>query len=97
MGETALAYGLLISICYLIKVSSFPYFQLLLVLGLMNSISPWSITNLVMLCAGIMVICNHFLKVSVLTYPAIFICYLSVMLFNERNKTKLLFIAAFAI
>ena len=58
----------------------------------MISVSPWTLSNLLLLTAGIIVICNNYLKVAVLTYPAIIICYLSVMLFNEKNKQKIIFI-----
>ena len=61
----------------------------------MNSITPWSFSNLIMVIAAIIVIANYFLNVSVLSYPAIIICYLSVMMFNERNKEKIMIILVF--
>ena len=39
-------------------------------------------------------IINNYLGLSVLTYPQILFCYLSVMVFNERHKIKILFLLA---
>ena len=92
-----IAYGVTIGICYLISVGNFPYFELFFILGLMVSISPWSNSNLLMVCAMIITICNHYLNVRILTYPSIIICYLSTMIFNEEYKIKIIFILVLVI
>lgn len=92
LGELVLGYGVTIGLMYLIKVSQFPYFYLLLMFGLMNSVSPWSPSNLIMLVGCGIIIGNFFLGVQVLTFPAILVCYFAVLIFNEHHKHKLLFI-----
>ena len=92
-----IAYGVTIGICYLISVGNFPYFELFFILGLMVSISPWSNSNLLMVCAMIITICNHYLNVRILTYPSIIICYLSTMIFNEEYNIKIIFILVLVI
>ena len=63
----------------------------------MVSISPWSHSNLLMICAMIITISNHYLNVRILTYPSIIICYLSTMIFNEEYKIKIIFILVLVI
>lgn len=60
----------------------------------MISISPWSSTNLLMLTAIIITICNKYLTIGVLTYPSIMIIYFAVMILNEEYKVKIIFILA---
>ena len=62
------------------------------ILGLMASITPWTTSNLLLVTAMIITLSNHFLNVTILTYPAIIICYLSTLIFNEEYKVKIIFI-----
>ena len=48
----------------------------------MFSITPWSFSTLLLGSAMIIAICNHYLNVTILTYPSIIICYLATMIFN---------------
>lgn len=45
-----------------------------------------------MLIAIAIVFGDHFLNISVFTYPSIIICYYSVLAFNEKYKKKQLFV-----
>lgn len=92
LAEVFIAYGLTIGLMYLIKVSDFPFFLILFVFGLMQSIYPWSFTNIIVLLSCAIIIANYFLKIKVLSYPAILICYFSVLLFNEHHKRKIFFL-----
>ena len=58
----------------------------------MVSITPWTTSNLLLITAMIITLANHFLSVTILTYPAIIICYLSTLIFNEEYKVKIIFI-----
>lgn len=59
--EIVIAYGLTIGIFYLIQAGNFPYFQILLVIGLTQSITPWSYTNITMILAAVVIIANKYL------------------------------------
>ena len=87
-----IAYGVTIGICYLIIAGNFPYFEMFFIVGLMVSITPWTTSNLLLITAMIITLANHFLNVTILTYPAIIICYLSTLIFNEEYKVKIIFI-----
>ena len=63
----------------------------------MVSITPWSFSNLLLLTGMIITICNNYLNITILTYPAIIICYLSTLIFNEEYKVKLIFILVFVL
>jgi hypothetical protein len=58
----------------------------------MMSIDPWKSSSAILLLAIPITITNYFLNVSFFTYPAIVICYYSVMSFNEKHKSKQVFI-----
>lgn len=80
--ENLVAYALTISILYLLKLATFSYFELILVLALTVSVQPWRLSNLIMVCAIGITIGNVFLGASAFIYPGIFICYLAVTAFN---------------
>lgn len=58
----------------------------------MMSIDPWKSSSVMLLLAIPIIIANYFLNLSFFTYPAIVICYYSVMSFNEKHKSKQVFI-----
>lgn len=81
-AEVALAYAVNIGLMYLIQLTSFPFFLLLFVMGLMASVMPWSKTNIIMGVVGAVVVANFYLRIQILTYPAILVFYFSVLIFN---------------
>ena len=56
------------------------------------AVHPWKSSNLLMLIAIGIVFGDHFLGLSVFTYPSIIVCYYSVLAFNEKYKKKQLFV-----
>jgi hypothetical protein len=67
--EIVIGYGIFIGILYLIKLGSFPYFELLLILALTLTIHPWKVSTLLLPVSAIPItIVNNFLGLSSLTY-----------------------------
>lgn len=88
------AYSVTFAVLYLIRAGEFPYFELILTLALTAAVDPWRSSNLLMLVGTCVVLGNHFLGLSVFTYPSIAIAYYSLLVFNERHKRKQLFVLA---
>jgi hypothetical protein len=86
------AYSVTFSILYLIQLANFPYYEIILTIAFMMSIDPWRSSSAMLLLAIPITIANYFLNLSFFTYPAIVICYYSVMSFNEKHKSKQVFI-----
>jgi hypothetical protein len=81
--EVLIGYGTFVGIMYLIKLGNFPYFELLFIMALTLSMHPWRISSLILPLSGIpIIIVNHYLGLSSLTYIEILICYVGVMAFN---------------
>ena len=67
--EIVIGYGGFIGVLYLIKLGSFPYFELLLILALTLTINPWKISTLLLPLTTIPItLVNHYLGLSSLTY-----------------------------
>jgi len=62
-------YGVFLGIMYLIKLGSFPYFEVLFIIALTLTIQPWKVSNLILPLTGIPItIINHYLGLSSFTY-----------------------------
>jgi hypothetical protein len=90
--ELFVAYSVTFSILYLIQLANFPYYEIILTIAFTISIDPWKSSNIILLLSIPIIIANFFLNLSFFTYPAIVICYYSVMSFNEKHKSKQVFI-----
>ena len=90
--ELFVAYSVTFSILYLIQLANFPYYEMILTIAFMMSIDPWKSSSIILLLAIPIIIANYLLNLSFFTYPAIVICYYSVMSFNEKHKSKQVFI-----
>lgn len=92
--ELLVAYVVTFSILYFIRLANFPYFEIILTIAFTASIEPWKSSNLLLLIAVPIIFANYFLGLSFFTYPSIVICYYAVLSFNERFKSKQLFVLA---
>lgn len=92
--ELVVAYVATFAILYFIRLANFPYFEVILTIAFTASIEPWKSSNLLLLVALPVIFANYFLGLSFFTYPSIVICYYAVLSFNERFKSKQLFVLA---
>lgn len=67
--EIVIAYGVFIGILYLIREGSFPYFEILLILAMTLTITPWKVSNILLPMTAIPItIANEYMGLSALTY-----------------------------
>lgn len=90
--ELLVAYSVTFVILYFIKLANFPYFEIILTIAFAASIDPWKSSNILVLLAIPILIGNYALNMGFFTYPSILICYYAVMSFNERYKSKQIFV-----
>lgn len=71
----------------------FPVFNCLITLNLFFILQPYRRINLLIIVLGIPIcIVDYYIKVSILTYPSVFIIYFSLYLFYEHYKMSLLWV-----
>lgn len=91
--EILLAYIIFCSFLAIEDKLRFPIFNCLLSVALMYLLQPFHKINMAIVLLGIPInIINYYLEVGILTYPALFILYLSCYVFNEYYKISLLWI-----
>lgn len=85
--EILIAYFICIGLLFLNRATPFPFFELLCIGVICASIQPIQVSNVFVLLSVPMAIANYNLKVWVLTYPEIILCYFSTYIFSQ-GKTN---------